>query len=391
MINVLSLFDGMSGAKIALDNLGIECVYYASEIDKYARQISLKNHKKDFNLGGVEEVCKTPNYFKDPIHLLIGGSPCQDLSISKKNRTGLKGDRSKLFYEYVRILKAVKPKYFLLENVASMKKGDSEIITGILGVEPIMINSALVTAQNRKRYYWTNIPNVGQPEDRNIHLKDILEESVDEKYYLSDKEIIYMNRKTRDGRNHWDFGHHHDSSEKKSHCISANMFKGVPYNVLIDKPNQVGHIKKNRQAERIYSVNGKSVTLKGEAGGQGAKTGLYIDPKEPHMFTECRTEEAKRLRREHREKTGKDWCPRRGKELQARQDGKANCLTTGITKEHILHDGTIVRKLTPLECERLQGVPDGYTEGVSNTQRYKMIGNGFTIPIISHILKNMEI
>ena len=117
------------------------------------------------------------------IDLMVGGSPCQDLSIAKKDRKGLDGERSSLFWEYVRILREVKPKYFILENVASMPKEAKETITRELGVEPIMINAALVSAQNRKRLFWTNIPNVTLPDDKGILLRDILEPKVDEKYF----------------------------------------------------------------------------------------------------------------------------------------------------------------------------------------------------------------
>ena len=366
-INVVSLFDGLGGARQALKNLEIDCNYFASEIDEYAIKISKKNHSDIKHLGSVEKITisKLKKLGVDTVDLLIGGSPCQDLSLCKANRQGLKGERSKLFYQYVRLLKELKPKYFLLENVSSMRKSDAQIITDILCVEPIMINSALLTAQNRRRYYWTNIPNVKQPKDKKIFLKDILEKG------FTDKD--------------------------KSYCIDASYYKGGNLKsyfgkgrrqLVFNKPIQLAFIKKNQQGNRVYSVEGKSVSLKAEGGGGGAKTGLYTLP---HALTECRTEEAKEIRRKMKKKTGKDYCPRRGKTIQPRKDGKSNCLTTGITKEYYLNDGIEIRKLTPIECERLQGLPDNYTKGVSNTQRYKMIGNGFTIPVVSHILKNMEI
>lgn len=161
-INVLSLFDGLAGARIALNRLNILCNYYASEIDKYAIKIARKNYPIITHLGDITKI-KYLNgtllsafdaYQVPRIDLFIGGSPCQDLSISKKNRQGLQGERSGLFFEYVRLLKELKPKYFLLENVNSMSKANKQIITDILGVEFIMINSALLTAQNRKRLYW---------------------------------------------------------------------------------------------------------------------------------------------------------------------------------------------------------------------------------------------
>lgn len=265
-MKVLSLFDGISCARVALEraNIPVE-LYLASEVDKYAIQVSQKNYPNIEQLGSVVDIYSYQNNFQTEkvniaceIDLLIGGSPCQDLSIAKKNRKGLDGERSGLFWEYVRILKEVKPKWFILENVASMSKESKNIITQAMGVEPIMINASLVSAQNRKRLFWTNIPNVQQPEDRGILLKDILE-----------------------------------SGESDS---------------------------------RIYSPEGKSVSLSANGGGRGAKTGLY---------------EVENSR---------------------------------------------VRKLTPVECERLQGLPDDYTEGISNTQRYKCLGNAFNVDVVAHIL-----
>ena len=170
---MLSLFDGISCGQIALGRTGIPVeVYYASEIDKYAIQVTQKNYPNTIQLGDVTKIDFTQ--FIGKIDLLIGGSPCQDLSIAGA-RKGLSGERSKLFYKFVEALKVIKPKYFLLENNASMSNDNKEIISELLGVEPIIINSALVSAQNRKRLYWTNIPNVEQPKDKNILLQDILE------------------------------------------------------------------------------------------------------------------------------------------------------------------------------------------------------------------------
>lgn len=175
-MNVLSLFDGISCGYLALQraNIPIEN-YYAYEIDKYAIQVSKKRFPQIQHFGNV--VGADFQAHKD-IDLLIGGSPCQDLSVAKQNRKGLDGKRSGLFWEYARALKEVKPKYFLLENVASMSKVDKAIITEALGVEPILTNSALVSAQNRRRLYWTNIPNISQPKDKGLKLADVLEDGV---------------------------------------------------------------------------------------------------------------------------------------------------------------------------------------------------------------------
>lgn len=176
-MNVLSLFDGISCGQIALERAGIKVdKYYASEIKPIAIKCTQENYPNTIQLGDVTKIDLSKI---DEIDLLIGGSPCQDLSqanvINNPKREGLDGKKSSLFYEYARILKQVRPKYFLLENVASMTKKDKEIITNVLGVEPIRINSNLVSYQNRDRLYWTNIPNVTIPEDKNILFKDYIE------------------------------------------------------------------------------------------------------------------------------------------------------------------------------------------------------------------------
>lgn len=170
-MNVLSLFDGISCGQIALERAGIKVDnYYASEIDEHAIRVTQTNYPKTVQLGDVRDLQIKPYI----IDLLIGGSPCQDLSIANVGGKGLRGEKSRLFWEYVRVLNMVKPKYFLLENVARIKREDKDIISSVLGVEPILINSALVSAQNRERLYWTNIPNITQPEDKGIMFRDIV-------------------------------------------------------------------------------------------------------------------------------------------------------------------------------------------------------------------------
>lgn len=386
-MKVLSLFDGISCARVVLERAGIKVdAYYASEIDKYAIQISKKNYPDITQLGGIKDikaqdiaksfenngvVVKTEKEYCEfdlgKIDLLIGGSPCQDLSIAKKNRQGLQGSRSGLFYEYVRILNEVKPKYFILENVASMPKEAKEIITKELyGIEPVMINAALVSAQNRKRLFWVGKLDkfgtyqkveIPQPEDRGILLKDIIESG--------------------------------DTERLKSYCIDASYYKGANWNQYITKGRRqlikVGHFNSGGQGDRVYSPQGKSVALSAMGGGRGAKTGLYAV-----ALTETRTDEAKRIRREHMKKYGKDFSPRRGKELKPRGDEKSNTITTGSTKESLILQDMVVRKLTPIECERLQGLPDNYTDGVSNTQRYKALGNAFNVDVVAHIVKHLK-
>ena len=267
-MKVLSLFDGISAARQALKELNIDCEYYASEIDKFAIQVAKANHPDIIHIGDVKNLFKY-HHFNDgrysqfynmkrgDINLLIGGSPCQDLSIAKKDRKGLEGNRSSLFYEYLRILNEVKPKYFILENVASMSKESKEIITKeLFGIEPKLINSSLLTAQNRKRYYWVGKlvdgkyqkVKIEQPEDEKIYLKDIIEDGI--------------------------------AYQEKSHSLTASYYGAVFWNSIIKKqktmiPIRLGHFNKGGQGDRIYSVKGKSVCLSANGGGRGAKTGLY--------------------------------------------------------------------------------------------------------------------
>ena len=309
-MNVLSLFDGMACGYEALNRAGLVVdKYYASEIDKYTINIAMKNHPDIIQVG---DICSLHGSDLPKIDLLIGGSPCQGFSFAGK-QLAFDDPRSKLFFEYVRLLKEVKPRWFLLENV-KMKKEYRNTISKYIGCEPIGINSSLVSAQNRKRLYWTNIP-IRPLRDRGILLKDILESGVTER--------------------------------DKSYCIDANYWKGTSLeNYLVKGRRQV-------------------------------------------VFTERRTDYAKAVRKEYA-KQGIDYSPRRAKQLEPREDNKCNCLTGTLTKQHILLDEQLeYRKLTPIECERLQTLPDNYTEGVSNSQRYKMLGNGWTVEVIAHIFRGM--
>jgi DNA (cytosine-5)-methyltransferase 3A len=385
-MNVLSLFDGMSCGQIALDQLGIKVEnYYAAEIDKYAIQIAKKNYPNTIHLGDVTSIYVKDKRLNLPqIDLLLGGSPCQGFSFAGK-QLNFDDPRSALFFEYVRLLKECNPKYFLLENVR-MKKEYQNVITEHLGIEPIMINSALVSAQNRVRLYWTNIPNITQPKDKGIVLKDILQDEIG--YELSDAKVDRVLNSPR-GKGYF---YNPETHDKIGTVIAGYHKEPTDGSYVVTKPIQVGmanDINGHDILKRIYSLEGKSPTLNSMNGGNR-------QPKVACM-TERRTEEAKQLRKEYRQKYGKDFSPRRAKELVERTDDKVNCLTTSMTKEHLLKfpKGVInkeqhyYRKLTPSECERLQTVPDGYTEGVSNTQRYKMLGNGWTVAVIKHIFKNL--
>ena len=291
-INVLSLFDGISCGQVALERAGIKINnYYASEIDKYAIQVTMKNYPNTIQLG---DVSKINGYDLPKIDLLIGGSPCQDLSNYKYDRgdvKGLEGSKSSLFYHYVRLLKEVKPTYFLLENVASMQDKWKDIISEEIGVQPIMINSSLVCAAERRRYYWSNIPNITQPNDLKVFLKDIVVDATEvPKKYWYDKEFVY------------------NGDDKKVQCT-------------LD-------IKGHKQVKEVYNLNGKCNTLLCDGNGGNLQKKVY-------------------------------------------QNGKC-------------------RKLMPIEYERLQTLPDNYTDCVSDSRRYTAIGNGWTIDVITHIFKGLK-
>lgn len=321
-MNVLSLFDGMSCGMLALDRLGIKVdKYYASEIDKYAMQVSAANYPDIIQVG---DVTKLDLSTLPKIDLVMGGSPCQGFSFAGK-QLAFDDPRSALFFEFHKAISYLQPKYFLLENVR-MKKEYLDIISEYMGVKPIFINSSLVSAQSRQRYYWTNIPNVEQPEDRGIVLRDILE----------------------DGFN---------TERDKSHCLDANYYKGSSVE---------NYLKKSRR-QMVFKPQ---------------HIGTAVDVKAAAYRARSVDENGKRV-------AWKDTKPKQMLEL--RKDEKSNSVTS-VQKDNVLtKDEVYWRKLTPIECERLQTVPDNHTNHVSNTQRYKMLGNGWTIEVIAHILKNMEI
>jgi len=306
--NVLSLFDGCSCGQQALDRLGIKVDnYFASEIDKYAIQATMANYPNTRQLGSVVDV---DGYSLPQIDLLCGGSPCQSFSFAGKRKgmstkdeqevltlehyLQLKSEgyefegQSYLFWEFMRLLKETKPRYFLLENVMMGEKWE-KILTKAIGVNPIEINSSLVSAQSRRRLYWTNIgmaeaglfgdmeSYIPQPKDRKIFLRDILQKDVAEKYFLSDLALAKIER------------HNNDSIEnEKSNTIHAGYFKGGGRDQQYiadskkDGLTQIGNIYDNEHnsvAGRIYTDTGKSVTLSALGGGGGAKTGLYAIPR----------------------------------------------------------------------------------------------------------------
>jgi len=389
-ITVLSLFDGMSCGQLALQKLGIKVKqYYAAEIDKHAIQVTQHNFPNTIQLGDVTKV-----FAKDlpKIDLLIGGSPCQGFSFAGK-QLAFDDPRSKLFFEFVRLKNECNPTYFMLENV-KMKKEFELIISKYMGVTPIEINSALLSAQNRVRLYWTNIANepfglfgdmqctIPQPKDKNILLRDVLEKDVAEKFYLSEKMLKWLTR----------------HSEKR-----GTEFK---------------QLDGNQKASCLTTTE--------------AKQNLSND----YILEACikfgRTDEAKEIRKESM-RNGKDYTPHAKKEITGLDFEKMNTLTTASNKDNlvmqlntstesggvqpyqqnrvydpngispsllaqmscgthaILENETKIRRLTPIECERLQTVPDGYTSCVSDTQRYRMLGNGWTVDVIAYIFSFMAL
>lgn len=311
-MNILSLFDGISCGRVALDRAGIPVnKYYASEIDKYAIQISQKNYPDIIRLGDVNN---WENWDIDwsSIDLILAGSPCQGLSFAGKQE-GLDDPRSKLFFRFAEILQhvqSVNPRVkFLLENTR-MKQKPKTIMTQTVGVEPILIDSALVSAQRRKRLYWCNW-HVAQPEDKGILLKDIIHET----------QGIAIKQRPR-GKNKGAV------FTEKSPTLTSNSWEHNNF-VCSDAWVNWWNKNKNYQISKKYSFicndKQKAITL-----------------------------------------TARQYASWNGNFYQL--------------------DENVFRKLTPIECERLQTLPDGFTEGVSNTQRYKCLGNGWTVDVIAHVL-----
>ena len=556
-MKVLSLFDGMSCGRIALDQLGIPVeTYYASEIDKYAIQVSQANYPDIIQVGDICDL--DPKDYMD-VDLMLAGSPCQGFSFAGK-QLAFNDPRSALFFEFIRLLKAIKPKYFLLENVR-MKKEFLQVISEqvsecypeiTFGIEPIFINSSLLSAQSRQRYYWTNIPGVKQPEDKGMVLRDILETETDE------QPVKDTERNQR----------HYRDEDEKSLCMTATMYKGAGNNgmtlvpnkpikvgmnveqvkirkhevdieslqyvlremkkesgktnkqiaaetelpvtkvehwfrtdssfaipgddiwpvlkevlgiksevfdksimefeyrdgvfestqrvysdegksptltasnteqMIETKPKQVGvavDIKGHDQIKRVYSPEGKSPTVTTCGGGHrepkvmvsskrheiieknlgdritdetlligSSQKNAYLGKDKSSSLTEAMgkggghvpmvrggairgrayDKDGKRM-----DKDGVSVANKTTQMLELRKDDKSNAITTVGKDSVAVNEDLTWRKLTPLECERLQTVPDNYTNHVSNTYRYKMLGNGWTVEVIKHIFNSME-
>jgi DNA-cytosine methyltransferase len=294
-MNVLSLFDGLSAGQVALERAGIKVdKYFASEIDKHAIKVTMANYPNTIQLG---DVCNIRASDLPKIDLLIAGTPCQGFSFAGK-QLAFNDPRSALFFEYVRLLRECRPKYFLLENVR-MKKEHLDVISEQLGVEPVVINSSLVSAQNRVRYYWANFP-ITQPQDKGIMLKDIIEQG--------------------------------EVDRDKSHCLDASYFKGGNLKSYFEKHR--------RQLVFNYSSSGR---------GNGIIEGRFTDAEKALTLTAA---------------------------------GYSNRSISAVMEDV---ENFTWRKLTPLECERLQTFEDNYTAHISNTQRYKALGNSWTVDVIAHI------
>jgi DNA (cytosine-5)-methyltransferase 3A len=359
-MNVLSLFDGMSCGQQALERAGIKVdKYFAAEIDKYAIQVTMANFPNTIQLGSVVNV---DGYSLPKIDILIGGSPCQSFSFAGKRKgmatkdeqeiltlehyLQLKSEgfefegQSYLFWEYMRLLNETKPTYFLLENVMMGEKWE-KVLSKAIGVKPIMINSALLSAQNRQRLYWTNIglkpsglfgdleTTIQQPKDKGILLKDVLESDVNQKYFINV-----------------------ENNDRLKQTLFGNRLDRL---CLIDSYNQTLHYD-------------KSITLSTRV---SASNNTHIHNPIVHNMMPRSS------------KSGKG-----GSGHLSRSDGRTYCLDTGTTNAIEL-EGKI-RKLTPIECERLQTVADNYTNHVSDSQRYKMLGNGWTVDVIVHILNYIK-
>ena len=371
-MKLFDAFSGYGGFSLAADKLGIETIGF-SEIDKYANSVLAFRYPEVKNYGDIDgcSIEELPDF-----DILTGGFPCQDLSVAG-GRKGLSAGRSGLFFRWHEILKERTPSYFILENVTGLfsSKGGWDFATLLHEVASVgydvqwgIVNGKWFTPQNRERVFIVGYFG-GEPR----------------------REVFPIEGDEPEVRK---------VGSDVSFCIDANYWKGPsPSGVKKSKRQliQVGNVDTkghNSLWGRVYDPKGLGVTLKAEGGGTGAKTGLY-----KVALTERRTEESKKIRRETMKETGKDWSPRRGKELVPRTDGLGNCLTTGQTKEHLLLEEDFrIRKLTPLECERLMNLPDEWTRygvidgevvEISNTQRYKLCGNGVIPAVVEEILRRL--
>lgn len=399
-ITVLSLFDGMSCGRLALERAGIKVKqYYAAEIDKHAIQVTQHNFPDTIQLGDVTKV-----FAKDlpKIDLLIGGSPCQGFSFAGK-QLAFDDPRSKLFFEFVRLKNECNPAYFMLENV-KMKKEFEIIISKYMGVAPIKINSALLSAQNRVRLYWTNIANepyglfgdmqcmIPQPKDKGILLRDILQSNVADKYYLTDKAIDRIN---------------------KAHLIGIKAKVDPEKSGTITIKNQSGQLAIDNSTTLIVASRGRNPE-KPKSRESGLETEQHLEPRfdgKTNCITSVQKDNLVMQLNPSTESGGvQPYQQNRVYDIDGISPAlmaQMSCGTHAIMeKSPCLHGfehgtngqlnkqlakGGLIRRLTPIECERLQTVPDNYTNIVSDTQRYRMLGNGWTVDVIAHIFSFMAL
>ena len=389
---VVNCFGGMEVGRLALDRLGIiPTRYYSSEIDPHAMKIASKNYPDIIQLGDVNN-WRDWDIEWEFVDLVMGGFPCQAWSVAGQQQ-GDRDPRGQLFWVMLDIMKHVmecnpNAKY-LMENVR-MSNAFEKYIThhteqALPNVNKYLINSSLVSAQNRKRFYWTNIDGVEQPKDRGIVLKDILEkEPVDVKYNAGINLIKNYRGGNQLNPNYKSQANTIHSLEGKAGTICAGTHgyaNGYVQNKVSDSglilEGHATNLKGHDYVKRIYSPDGKAPSLCASSGGN----------LEPKISVKGARMVGRRLDASGTRKDHDKSIPIK-QMIEVRDDDKTNCLTT-VTKDSILVENMSWRKLTPLECERLQTVPDGYTEGVSNTQRYKMLGNGWTVDVIAHILKGL--
>ena len=373
-ITVLSLFDGMSCGRLALERAWIPVrSYFASEIDRYSMQVSENNRPDIIQAGDVREIrvksdIKATGIARRPdgdtnvyvgdngLDLLIGGSPCQWFSNAGKG-LNFSDPRSKLFFEFVRILNEAKPRYFLLENVKMKKEWQNIISEHLFGIQPVEIDSALVSAQRRKRLYrvWKRSEDwsysqvvIRQPEDKGILMKDILQEEVEEKYMLSEQLVNGFLNKSSIFRDRFKI----TSPEEKGACLTTNnQGSYITDSFILCNINPSG----NGQNGNVYSSEWKSPTL---------TTNKWEWPKILQL-------------------------PRGANKWGIFEQKTPTLSSNSRQYNNLLHNWYCLRRLTPIECERLQTLPDDYTAGVSNSQRYKMLGNGWTVDVIAHIFREI--
>jgi DNA (cytosine-5)-methyltransferase 3A len=449
---VLSLFDGMSCGQQALERINCKVdKYFASEIDKHAIKVTMANYPNTIQLGDVRsiDVSKLPK-----IDLLLGGSPCQSFSFAGKRKGMSTKDnieiltlehylelksqnfefegQSYLFWEYMRILNDIKQinpnALFLLENVEMGEKWE-KILSKAIGVNGIHINSSLVSAQNRKRIYWTNIgmkPSglfgdlesiIQQPKDKGIILKDILEPEVDQKYYLSEVAVNgILKHKAEQKEKGFGFGAVIKKENEKMNALKVGG-KGVDDLVQIVVHNTMPRSSKtgkggtgplSRNDGKTYCLDtGQTnvvqiVAMRGRNPDNpsdrttGAPTEQRLEPRTDNK-TNCLTTVQKDnlvLTKQNDNDDVKGGDYRKDEGFRWRDNNKSPTLMARARQDKsgtsLAKIGSSIRRLTPIECERLQTVKDNYTNHVSDTQRYRMLGNGWTIDVIAHILSYME-